>query len=205
MENPWLNWVKRLQSIAVTGKHFFEGPYDRERYEEIEAIANAMLANLANLPTEKIVAIAPKESEGYITPKVDVRAAVIKDDKILLVQEKCDGLWTLPGGYADVGLSPSENTIKEVWEEAGLKVAIRSLYAIRHKAKHEYDPDVREYYKFFFLCDSLDDREPVAGEETSAAQYFSPNSLPSLSAGRTIAKDITSAFEFLQTGAIEID
>jgi len=112
MENTWLSWAKRLQSVASTGLHYSRAEYDRERYEEVAAIANEMLSALGNVPINRIQDLVSDFAKGYATPTVDVRGAIIEGDEILLVREVSDGLWTLPGGFADVGLSPGENIVK---------------------------------------------------------------------------------------------
>jgi len=198
MEDRWLSWVKRLQSVASTGRHFAQDGFDRERYDEIGAIAAQMLAALADAPVEVIREMVADFGTGYATPKVEVRAAVFDADKILLVRELSDGLWALPGGFADVGRSPGENIEKEVWEEAGIAVKATALYAVRHKAKHAYRPDTRDFYKLYFCCTRLDTCTPTPGSETSAAAYFALDALPPLSRGRTIEADITAAAAFMQ-------
>ncbi|MEM7121536.1 MAG: NUDIX hydrolase [Pseudomonadota bacterium] len=197
MESQWLTWAKRLQAIAATGLHYCEDVYDRERYAEIDDIAQSMIAQLGSLPIEHIRGLlAHPGLHGYATPKIDVRAAVIKDGKVLLVCERGDGRWSLPGGMADVGLSATENVIKEVREEAGLRVSVTDLYSVRHRAKHAYDPDVRDFYKLHFLCQQSDGASPKPGVETTAAAFFSPDELPELSTERILAADIDAAFEF---------
>jgi len=196
LENQWLTYVKRLQAIASTGLHFAEGVFDRERFEEIARISNAMLADLGNVPINHIPDLMPPMGTAYATPLIEVRGAVIVDDQILLVREKFDGLWTMPGGYADVGLSGAENTAKEVWEEAGLRVSVKSLFSVRHKAKGAYKLDPRDFYKLYFLCESEPGAVPRVGVETSEVGFFSPDALPPLSEGRTIVGDILDAFRF---------
>jgi ADP-ribose pyrophosphatase YjhB (NUDIX family) len=196
MENLWLTWAKRLQSIASTGIHYSHEKYDKERYEEISTIANEMLAALANVPVSRIEGLVSDFAKGYATPKVDVRGAIFEDNKILLVREISDGLWTLPGGFADVGKSPSENVVKEIWEEATLKVKAKALYSIRHKAKHEYEPDARDFYKLFFICERVDEGNPAPGEDTAAVGFFGLDEIPPLSTGRVLEKDIAAAFLF---------
>jgi len=203
MENQWLTWAKQLQAIASTGLFFGNNPYDAQRYQQISAIANDMLSVLANTPVEKIESLVADFTEGYATPQVDVRGAVLRDNKVLLVKESTDGLWTLPGGYADVGISPKENVIKEIWEEATLKISQASLYGIRYKARHDYDPDVRDFYKLFFLCECNAESEPAAdGVETTDAGYFALDELPPLSTGRVLTKDIQDAFEYRSNGGL---
>ena len=196
MEDIWLARAKRLQAIASSGLHFTEGAFDRERYEELAELAHAMLADLGTVPVSRIEDLVPEFAKGYATPKIDVRGAVIEDDRILLVREKTDGKWALPGGFADVGHSPAQNTVKEIQEEAGITVTARYLYNLRHKARHGYPADARDFYKLFFLCDRPDRTPPQPGLETMGAAFFAPDDLPELSLGRIIAKDITDAFAF---------
>jgi len=196
MEDQWLGWAKRLEALSTTGQHFTKDPFDRERYAEIKDIACAMMSGLGNVPLERIDDLVSDSAKGYVTPKVDVRGAIIQDGKVMLVRETADGLWTLPGGFADVGLSPSENVLKEIREEAGIKTEVIGLYSIRHKAKRDYEPDLRDFYKLFFLCRQVDDLEPVARGETSAVGFFALDELPELSQGRVIQTDIEAAFNY---------
>ncbi len=196
MEDQWLRYAKRLHAIASTGLFYSESDFDKERYEEVAVIANNMLAELGNKPIAEINELFPDFALGYATPKVDVRAAVIRGETILLVREKLDRLWTLPGGYADVGISASDNAVKEVREESGLDVTSRRLIGVFHKAKHEYTQDARDFYKFYFLCDEVGEKEPAAGSEIMEVGFFNPDELPPLSEGRSIRKHIELAFEY---------
>ena len=196
MEDSWLSWAKRLQSIASTGLHFSRDQYDNERFEEIATIANEMLSRLGSVPVARIQGLVSDFAKGYATPKVDVRGAVFERDKVLLIREATDRLWSLPGGYADVGISASENVVKEIWEEACLRVTAKALYGVRHKAKHAYDPDTRDFYKLFFLCEAIDECKPVPGPETVEVGFFSLDGLPALSKGRVLEEDISAAFAF---------
>ncbi len=196
MEDQWLTWAKRLQATASTGLHFCKDDFDRQRYGEVAAIAQAMLASLGNIPIERVEGLLSDFAKGYATPKVDVRGAVIEHGKVLLVRERSDGLWTLPGGFAEVGLSATENVTKEVWEEAGVRVSVSGLYSVRHKAKQHYEPDIRDFYKMFFLCRPIDTEPPRPGFEIIDAAYFARDRIPELSRGRVIADDIEAAFAF---------
>jgi ADP-ribose pyrophosphatase YjhB (NUDIX family) len=196
MEPQWLSYAKRLQAIASTGLYFSNDPFDRERFDEIAAIATDMLAALGDVPIERIEGLVSDFARGYATPRVDVRGALVEGDAILLVRERSDGLWTLPGGFADVGRSAAQNIEKEMFEEAGLRVAARRLYGVRYKASHPYPADVRDFYKMFFLCDRLDDSEPTSGNETSDVGFFRLDELPPLSRGRVLEHDIEAAFAF---------
>ena len=195
MEPSWLTYAKRVQSIADTGMTFATDDFDKERYQELAEIGNKMLADLGRVPVERIENLLGELGNGYATPKVDVRGAVINRNKILLVQEKADGLWAMPGGYADSGLSASQNVKKEISEEAQIDVTVTSLYAIKHKAQHDYAPDVREFYKLFFLCKQYDERVMATpGMKVSDAVFFSLGHLPPLSTGRVNQDDIETAF-----------
>lgn len=196
MEDAWLTAAKRIQSIASTGLSFDPNPYDKERYEEVANIAHALLARLGDSSPSRIRGLVDDFARGYATPKIDVRGAVIRENSILLVRERADGLWTLPGGFAEVGVSPAENVVKEIREEAGIEVDASRLYAVRHKARHGYDPDPRDFYKLFFLCTPRGEASPVAGMETTDVAFFSADLLPPLSTSRTIEEDIRIAFDF---------
>lgn len=198
MESHWLTHAKRLQAIASTGLHFCKDVHDRERYQEIADIAHGMLAQLGNVPLERITDLVSDFAQRYSTPMVEVRGALIEDGKILLVREQHEGLWALPGGYADVGLSASENVIKEIHEEAGLEVSVRALYGVRHKAKGPYKADHRDFYKLYFLCERQGTQAPLAGSEATEAGFFALDQLPPLSQGRTVERDIREAFDFHQ-------
>ena len=199
MEDNWLAHAKRLQALASSGIGFSQDQYDIERYEEIAGIANRMMAEIGQVPISRIESLVSPFADGYATPKIDVRAAIFHVGKVLLVKEKTDGLWTMPGGYADVGLSAMENVEKEVFEEANLKVRASHMIAVRHKAKGDYAEDVRDFYKMFFLCELAEQAEPRAGMETEAAAYFDLGEIPALSKGRVIEEDIHNAWRFSQS------
>ena len=204
MESEWLKKAKRLQAISETGLVYAKDKFDIERYEEISKIALSLLSDLGHIPIERIENLVSECAKGYLTPKVDVRGAVFNHGKVLLVQEKSDGLWTLPGGFADVGLSPVENIAKEILEEAGISIETSHLYSVRHKAKGEYEPDIRDFYKLFFLCNSQSDSDLKTGVETTDADYFHLDNLPPLSKGRTVESDIFSAWQFHKNKNVSI-
>lgn len=194
MEAEWLTYAKRMQAIADTGRHFSKDPFDTERYEEISKIAMTMMARLASAPVAEVQGLLSSSSVGYATPKIDVRGALIRDGQILLVREHSDGVWSLPGGFADVGLSAAQNVRKEFLEEAGLKVQVTRLYALRHKARNAYDADLFDFYKLFFLCEADVGQPPNAGLETTHVEFFGPEEIPPLSRKRVLEADIAAAF-----------
>ena len=129
MNDKWLSVAMRLQSIAQAGLQYGKDPYDIARYTELREIAAQLLAERTDLPPEKIHAVFCNET-GYQTPKLDTRAAVFSEGKILLVHE-ADGTWALPGGWCDVDQSIASNTGKEVREEAGFEVTAERLIAVQ--------------------------------------------------------------------------
>lgn len=196
LENLWLTYAKRLQAVASTGLHFGRDPFDRERYKEIIGVANEMLAQIGQVPIERVECLVADFALGYPTPKVDVRGAVIENDAILLVRERSDGLWSLPGGFADIGFSPAQNIEREIFQEAGIQVTASGLYAVRHKAKRPYEADARDFYKLFFLCERCGGLAPQPGLETSEAGFFPRHRIPPLSRSRVLESDIEAAFAF---------
>ena len=125
-EMRWLDWSRRLQSLAQNGLTYCKDPYDEQRYNELRTIAAEIMAAGAGSTESASVLECFKFEEGYATPKIDIRAAVFDDDQILLVKERSDGLWTLPGGWADVGDSPSLAAVREVKEESGFDVVVKN-------------------------------------------------------------------------------
>ena len=127
--------IQRLIALAQAGLTYCENKFDLERYVEIKEISERLMAEITGGKVERVKEFYPDE-DGYLTPKVDVRGVVLKGNKILLVKENVDGCWSLPGGWADVGLSPAENVVKEIREESGYEVRVRRLLAVHDKAKH---------------------------------------------------------------------
>lgn len=199
MEQFFLQTLQRIHALAETGIAFNKNEYELERYQEIVKLSQQMVAELANMSVEQVAKLMTYSIEpgdgNYVNPKIDVRGAVFHDGKILLVKEKVDGLWSMPGGYADVGLSAAENTAKEVFEEAGIEVDVVKLYAVRHKIKNDYRHDVRDFYKFFFVCEALPNQTIKKGMETEEVGFFDLDDLPPLSEGRVIELDIQQAWQ----------
>ena len=191
-KNQWLEWAVRLQSLAQSGLAYSKDIFDIQRFEEIRQIAAEMLVSPSGLPLEKVEELFCNES-GYQTPKIDTRAAIFKDGRILLVQES-DGRWALPGGWCDVDQSVMDNTIKEVKEEAGLDVSAEKVIAILDKAKNNPARSAHRVTKIFILCKSLGGAF-VPNAETVASDYFSLDELPVLSEGKTTAQQIALCFE----------
>lgn len=178
--------------------------FDRERYEEIATIAHEQIAEIASMDAGKVAELFAFET-GYANPKLDVRCAVFNETgQILLVREAADGLWSLPGGWADVGLSPAENAAKEVREESGYTVKIVRLLAAWDKAKHRHPPSVFHIWKLVFLGEIMQAGE-VVGAETDAVEFFSLSDLPPLSLGRVMPEQIQRLDELRRGGSVDFD
>ena len=188
-----LEYVKRVQALAQSGLTYCDNPYDIERYEELREISFNMLNLLSDEPIEKIRDLF-KGEKGYQTPKVDVRAVIMNENKILLVREKADDKWSLPGGWCDIGFSPSDMAKKEVEEEAGYVVEVEKLLALLDKECHGHPKDIYHIYKLFFQCKVIGGLG-LGGMETSDVAYFSENELPPLSLTRNTEYQIKLMFE----------
>ncbi|MBS4172682.1 NUDIX hydrolase [Bacillus sp. FJAT-49736] len=196
MSQKWLNWAQRIQAIAQAGLTFSKNEFDTERYEELRRISAEILEEHTSVKKEKIVDIFQHES-GYPTPKVDVRGVVFHENKILMVKEKNDNRWSLPGGFCEVGLSPKENIVKEITEEAGYKVVPTRLLALFDMRKHGHPLQAFHYYKLFILCEIVGGKAKT-GIETKDICFFEEDHLPELSTARNTHSQIKIMFEFLK-------
>ena len=188
----WLKQAIEIQSLAQAGLAYTDNVYDRERYERLREIAAEMLADKTGLPLGKVKDLFCNET-GYQTPKLDTRAAIFRDDKILLVHEN-NGTWALPGGWCDVLESVQSNTIKEVKEETGLDVKAVRLIAVQDRNKHNLPVYAYGVCKVFVLCERIGG-EFVANSETTGYSYFSLDELPDdLATEKTNRKQIEMCF-----------
>lgn len=185
---PWVDWANALTAIAQNGITYSDNPFDQERYHKLQTIAKSMLENHSDIDNTLVEKLLVNE-EGYFTPKIDVRALVLKNRQVLLVQERQDQKWALPGGWADVNVSPSENAVKEVFEESGFKTRATKLLAMWDKQKHDHPPHWPHTYKCFFLCELLGGAA-TPSIETSDVRFFDLGELPPLSTHRITAKQI---------------
>jgi ADP-ribose pyrophosphatase YjhB (NUDIX family) len=193
MNTKWLEWATRLQSIAQSGLTFGENQYDLDRYQQIRDLSVEILHEYTDIKHEKIRDLFASET-GYPTPKVDIRAAVFKDDKILMVKEKIDGKWSLPGGWADVNSSVSESVVRECQEEAGAEVKPRRVIAIHHANKQNNFIYPFTIYKIIIECDLLEYCFEE-NSETLGSGFFSLENLPELSVERNNLYQINLCFE----------
>ena len=172
----WLKWAIEIQSLAQSGLAYTQNKYDIERYERLREISAEILSEKTSLNLDKVKNLFCNET-GYQTPKLDTRAAIFKDNKILLVHEN-NGTWALPGGWCDVLESVKSNTEKEVKEETGLDAKAVKIISIQDRNKHNKPVYAYGVCKVFVLCDILGG-EFIENIETTGTQYFSLDNLPS--------------------------
>ncbi|GAK56786.1 NUDIX hydrolase [Candidatus Vecturithrix granuli] len=193
---PWLVWAREIQALSQTGLTYCLSEYDRERYQRLGEIAAEIVEQHTRLKTEQILenfALQP----GYATPKVDVRGAVIRDGKILLIQERSDQRWSMPGGWADVGDFPSEVAVREVWEESGFQVVVHKLLAVFDCNRAGTPLSFYHAYKLIFLCE-ITGGEARTSHETLDVGFFAFDNLPPLSQQRTNQRHLQEIQAHLQ-------
>jgi ADP-ribose pyrophosphatase YjhB (NUDIX family) len=174
----WLRWAQRAQSIAQIGLTYAEDPYDRERYEQLRELALEMASEGLAEDRESIRPVFAAAT-GYPTPKIDVRAVVFRGDDLLLVRERRSQGWTFPGGWADVGDTPSVAAERETLEESGYQVKAEKLLAFLDKARHEHPPSLDYTYKVLIGC-RLEGGEPVTSHEVDDVGFFGEGAIGGL-------------------------
>lgn len=193
VEPEWLPWARRLQFIARNGLTFAQDAYDIARYEQVREVAGEMLSRLGNLPIDAVATQLAAE-RGYGTPKLDVRAFVLQPEGILLVRERSDGRWTLPGGWIDVGESSSDAAARETAEESGYIVRPERLLALYDRRRHAHPPMISHVYKVFLDC-AVEGRGGRLENETDAVGFFPLDRLPDLSTERVVAAQLVRLAE----------
>jgi len=188
-----LEWARQVQAIAQNGLAFTHDPFDRERYTQLTELVALLLARELEMPIDAARALWSDE-HGYATPKVDVRGGVFIESRVLLVRERSDGRWTLPGGWVDVNDAPSEAVAREILEESGYQARPVKLAALLDKNRHPHPAGVHHIYKLFFLCELTGGAAAVSAE-TDAAEFFPLQALPPLSTGRVLATQIERLYQ----------
>lgn len=188
----WLEWAVELQALAQSGLYYGKDKFDIERYQRIREISAEMLSYKTEIPYEKVYDIFCTDT-GYQTPKIDTRAAIFKDNKILLVHEAND-TWSLPGGWVDVNLSVEENTIKEVKEEAGIDAVVKKIIAVQDREKHNLPIYAYKVCKIFSLCEATGGSF-TKNIETTGYDYFKLENLPKLAEEKNNEEQIKMCFE----------
>jgi len=184
----WLAWAREIQQLCQTGLAFSTSDYETRRYTRLAEISAEIINNYSNLNKNELVKLFLAHP-GYATPKVDIRAAITTNDKILLVQEAMDNKWALPGGWADVGESPTQAIIRETKEECGLNIVPKKIIGVYDANRDGRPLELFHAYKIIFLCDVIGG-ELLTSDETIDVKYFNINKLPTLSTARTNQKQI---------------
>jgi ADP-ribose pyrophosphatase YjhB (NUDIX family) len=198
-----LEWTRKVQAIAQNGLAFTTDPFDRERYTQLSELVALLLSRELQMPPDAARAIWAGEY-GYATPKVDVRGGVFVDERVLLVRERADGCWTLPGGWVDVNDAPSEAVAREIYEESGYRARAVKLAGLIDKNRHPHPPGVHHIYKLFFVCELLGG-EPLSSNETDAVDFFPVHALPPLSLGRVLAAQIERLYQHRLDASLPTD
>ena len=192
---PWLTWAREIFSLSQSGITYSQNPYDIERYKRLQEITAEIIASESEISKESVLDSFSMQT-GYITPKIDVRGAVVRDGKILLIQERADGKWAMPGGWADLGNAPASVAEREVWEESGFQVKAEKVVAVID-ANRIQPMEFYHAYKIIFLCQLLDG-EPRTSYETLAVDFFDPHDLPPLSSYRTNEDMLREVFAHIE-------
>ncbi len=191
--------IKEIRALGQSGLRYTKDPFDRERFERLIAIASELYSELSDADLETVERFFIPEV-GYATPKVDLRACVFQGDRVMLVKERADGLWTLPGGWADQNESPREGIAREVKEESGFEVEVQTLYAVKDRDRNPYQPRYPvSIYKLFFTAVVVGG-EPAANLEVSEIDFFEIGDLPPLSEARVLAQDILDGHRAYKSG-----
>jgi len=192
MESKWADWASRLNAIAQNGLTFSHDPFNIERYTSVRKIAEEIFVAHTGVEAAVVRDFFARE-EGYATPKVGVRGAVFREGTLLFVKEPLDGFWSLPGGWADVGESPSEAVVREVFEEAGYTTRAVKLLAVYDRNKHAHPPSPHHAYKLFIRCELLS--QTPSGSPEAEAKFFEEDAIPELSVTRVTTEQIARLFE----------
>jgi ADP-ribose pyrophosphatase YjhB (NUDIX family) len=191
----WIEWAQEIFSLSQAGLTYSQNEFDIARYQRLQELTAEMIASQSEITKESVLTSFSMQA-GYITPKVDVRGAVVRDGKILLIQERADGKWAMPGGWADLGNSPASVAEREVWEESGYRVKSEKVVAVIDANRIE-PFEFYHAYKLIFLCKLLDG-EPRISYETLAVDFFDPDHLPALSSYRTDESMVQEVFAHIQ-------
>lgn len=198
MGTKWIEWAREIYSLSQAGLVYSKNEFDLERYKRLQEITAEMIENQSGLSKESVLQSFSMQA-GYVTPKIDVRGAIIRENKILLIQEKADGKWAMPGGWADLGDAPASVAEREVWEESGYRVKAEKVVAVID-ANRIKPMEFYHAFKIIFLC-RLIGGEPQISHETLAVDFFELNNIPSLSIYRTNENMLKEVFEHLKDPA----
>ena len=196
-------WARKVRAIAQNGLAFTHDPFDRERYTQLTELVAQLLAWHLELPTSQTRALWDGE-RGYATPKVDVRGGIFQDERVLLVRERSDGRWTLPGGWVDVNDAPAAAVEREIREESGYRARAVKLAALLDKNRHPHPPGIHHIFKLFFVCE-LTGGSAATSAETDGVDFFPLSALPELSLGRVLPAQIERLYQHWRQPALPTD
>jgi len=200
-DSHWLSVARELRALAQTGLAFTEDRFDRQRYLRLRELSAEMLARGSGEDYHRVLRVLGADA-GYATPKVDVRGAAFSGGRILMVREISDGLWTLPGGWADIHQSPAQCVVREIAEESGFEARTIKLASVRDYHKSGHPPRSVDYiYKLFFICE-ITGGAARASDETSEVAFFARDALPPLSLGRVLEPEIEEMFRHVENPAL---
>lgn len=195
MNTKWIDWAREIFSLSQAGLTYSKNEFDIERYKRLQEISAEIIASQSELSRESVLGSFSMQA-GYITPKIDVRGAVVREDKVLLIQERMDGRWAMPGGWADLGNAPASVAEREVREESGYRVKAEKVIAVIDANRIE-PMEFYHAFKIIFLCRLLDG-EPRTSHETMAVDFFAMDNLPPLSVYRTNQEMLREVFEHIK-------
>lgn len=200
MPPPLAAFLEQVLATAQAGLTYSKDPFDIGRFEALRAATAALIASQSELAPEAIGDWIALDT-GYPTPKLDVRAFIVDEaGRILLVQERSDGGWTLPGGWCDIGDSPAAAVVREVVEETGLECRALQLLALFDKLKHPHPPQLPHAHKAFFLCEVTGGQLLTETDETRGVAYFPIEALPPLSRHRVVESQLHTLYRHVQEG-----
>ncbi|WP_282053728.1 NUDIX hydrolase [Maribacter luteus] len=202
-EDQNLELVKRIKALADTGLVYAEDEYNKERYEELRKISLELLSHMSQKPLRVLSDFFMPEKD-YPTVKVDVRGFVLNNvGEILMAKEKIDGKWTIPGGWADIGYTPSEVVVKEIEEETGLQCSVNRLLAVYDKRMHPHPPQPFYIYKLIFLC-NVEQGDLRPGFDMDGAAFFNINELPELSKDRILESQVKQLYTMVKNNGVNV-
>ena len=192
--SDFVKYLQRMIALTDTGLTFTKDPFDRERYEDLRGLLSEMLNQASDLDSEEVAEVL-KPTSAYATPLMDVRAWIVEDEKICLVRGQGENDWALPGGFGEVGYSPTENILKEIEEETGFEAKVERLLAVFDTNRFQLQS--KQYAKFVFECKLLDGQFQK-NQEIAALQFFAIDQLPALSEKRITKEQIEILWQVYQ-------
>ena len=192
--SDFVKYLQRMIALTDTGLTFTKDPFDRERYEDLRSLLSEMLNQESDLDAEEVAEVL-KPTSAYVTPLMDVRAWIVEDEKICLVRGQGENDWALPGGFGEVGYSPTENILKEIEEETGFEAKVERLLAVFDTNRFQLQS--KQYAKFVFECKLLDGQFQK-NQEIADLQFFAIDQLPALSEKRITKEQIELLWQVYQ-------